>query len=242
VKFRLHLIRPFLTALVIVFGCVVVSGQTVQANPERVSRVTPVGILAQLAPDDTPPRSLALKPAEKARAIRLLVSIKREETGWHQQLAIYLLATLGHDYERNRDDLLKVWSKDGDDGTMELLIRLYEQNHKELLPPLLARYDGWNAATSEGLGTFYSEQLEKNPRDFLAVLETFPPKRQLYLCTMAGGTDGGGMSHKSERKVLINLKEIGSNVANRCARGVRAGNQDADRANSNLPAVQPNKK
>jgi hypothetical protein len=202
----------------------------------------PLGILDQLAPNGTPPHSLALKAAEKARAIRLLVAVKRDETEWHKQLAIYLLATLGHDYELNRDELLKVWRKDGDDGTMELLIRLYEQGHKELLRPLVARYDGWNAATSEGLGTFYSEQLEKNPGDFLAVLETFSPKRQLYLCAMAGETDGGGMSLKTERKVLTNLREIGGEVANRCARGVREGNQEADRANSDLPAEQPIKK
>jgi hypothetical protein len=100
-------------------------------------------------------------------------------------------------------------------------------------------YDGWNAATSEGLGTFYSEQLARNPRDFLAALETFPAKRQLYLCTMAGGTDGGGMGPKPERKVLVNLKEIGGQTAILCARGVRLGNQDANSANSDLPTKIP---
>jgi hypothetical protein len=183
-----------------------------------------------------------LKPAEKARAIRLLLAVKRDETEWHRQLAVYLLATLGHDYEHNRDEVLRVWQKDRDDGTMELMIRLYGQGHKELLRPLLARYDGWNAATSEGLGTFYSEQLEKNPRDFLAALAMFPPRKQLYLCTMAGGTDGGGMGPKTEHKVLANLKQVGGDVADRCVRGVRAGNDDANKANSDLPAKPLNKK
>jgi hypothetical protein len=125
---------------------------------------------------------------------------------------------------------------------MELLIQLYGQDHKELLQPLLAGYDGWKAATSEGLGGFYSDMLEKSPKDFLAVLSTFPPKRQLYLCTMAGETDGGGMSPKTERKVLDNLKEIGGDVANQCARGIRAGNRDADKANSGLQPRPPKKK
>jgi len=183
-----------------------------------------------------------LKPAERARAIRLLVAVKRDETGWHRQLAVYLLATLGHDYQRNLDELLRVWHRDSDDGTMELLMRLYEQGHKELMQPLLAGYNGWNAATSEGLGTFYSGQLEKDPKDFLAVLATFPPHRQLSLCTAAGGTDGGRMGPERERKVLANLKAIGEEVATRCARGVREGSQDADNANSDLPAEPPKKK
>jgi len=188
-------------------------------------------ILHELAPDDAPPASLKLKPTEKARAIRLLLAAKREESGWHKQLAIYLLATLGQDYERNRDALLRAWAKVGDDGTMALVIQLYEQGHEELLQPLLARYDGWNAATSEGLGTFYGDLMAKNPQDFLAVLATFPPRRQLYLCTSAGEADGGGMNPKTERRVLSNLKAIGGEVADRCASGVRAGNRSANEAN-----------
>lgn len=228
-RFSTYFLRLFL-ALGFVAGCTAVSGQTAPINHNRVSPVYPEDILKQLAPDDVPPRSLALKPAEKARAIRLLVAVKRDETEWRKQMAICLLAMLGYDYERNRDELLKVWRRNGDDGTMAQLIRLYEQGHKELLQPLLARYDGWNASTSEGLGAFYGDQLEKNPQDFLAVLATFSPRRQLYLCTMAGAADGGGMNPKTERKVLVNLKDIGGDVANRCARGVRSGNQAGDQA------------
>ncbi len=73
------------------------------------------------------------------------------------------------------------------------------------------------------------------------MLGTFSPRRQMYLCTAAGGTDGGGMGPKTERKVLANLKAVGGEVANRCARGVRAGNQDAEKANNDLPA-EPSKK
>jgi len=47
---------------------------------------------------------------------------------------------------------------------------------------------------------------------------------------MAGAADGGGMNPKTERKVLVNLKDIGGDVANRCARGVRSGNQAGDQA------------
>jgi hypothetical protein len=75
-------------------------------------------MLRELAPDDVPKPSLALKPAERARAIQLLKTVKHNETGWHRQLAIYLLASIGCGYERNREELLATWRKDGDDGTM----------------------------------------------------------------------------------------------------------------------------
>jgi hypothetical protein len=239
---RFCLFVLLVAVLTSLLGWATALGQTSPDKSQWTNPADPGGILRRLAPDDTPPPSLALRPAERARAVRLLVSVKRDETGWHRQLAVYLLATLGHDYERNLDELLRVWREDGDDGTMELLMGLYGQGHKELLQPLLAGYNGWNAAASEGLGTFYSEQLEKNPRDFLAVLATFPPRRQLYLCTAAGGTDGGGMGPETEHKIFASLKAIGGEVASRCARGVRAGNQDADNANSDMPTKAPNKK
>ncbi|MGA2219716.1 MAG: hypothetical protein ABSG51_16620 [Terracidiphilus sp.] len=234
-------IRLSLATVLPFVGVAAILSQTTPILNKGANPADPEGILIQLAPDDGPPPSLALKPAEKARAIRLLVAVKRDETGWHRQLAIYLLATLGYDYERNREELLRVWRKDGDDGTMGLLIGLYDQGHKEFLQPLLAGYNGMNAAASEGLGTFYSEQLEKNPRGFLAVLSTFSPRRQLVLCTVAGGTDGGGMGPKTEGRVLANLKEIGGEVAQRCARGVRVGNPAADKANDDL-STEPAKK
>jgi hypothetical protein len=48
---------------------------------------------------------------------------------------------------------------------------------------------------------------------------------------MAGETDGGGMGPRTEHRVLANLNRIGGEVADRCARGVWAGNQDAEHAN-----------
>jgi len=42
------------------------------------------------------------------------------------------------------------------------------------------------------------------------------------------------MGTKTEREVLANLMEIGGDVADRCARGVRAGNKSAEDANRNL--------
>jgi hypothetical protein len=81
------------------------------------------------------------------------------------------------------------------------------------------------------LGGFYGDQLAKNAKEFLGVLETFPPKRQLELCTVAGEADGGGMAPKTERKALANLKLIGGEVAERCASGVRAGNRSAEETN-----------
>jgi hypothetical protein len=230
VRFPLYFFAHLLLSLAFLPIHTQITAQTAPALEKWVNPVDPEGILRQLAPDDVPPHSLAMKPAARARAIRLLVAVKRDETGWHRQLAVYLLATLGYDYARNREELLRVWRKDSDDGTMELLIRLYEQGHKEFLLPLLRDFNGNNVATSEGLGWFYGDLLEKNPRDFLTALATFPNRKQMDLCYAAGAEDGGGMSPKTERKVLANLKEIGSDVAISCARSVRSGNQDADEA------------
>lgn len=228
---RLRSFRKQLVFYAILSSGILVIGQPTTHKKTTVNPADPQGILNELAPNDVPPRSLALKPLERVRAIRLLVAVKRDETEWHRQLAVYLLASLDYDYQRNLDELLRAWKSAGDDGTMELLIGLYNQGHKELLKPLLAGFSGWNAAASEGLGSFFSDQLQGYPQDFLNALATFPPEKQLYLCTAAGETDGGGMGEGAERKVLANLKRIGGEVAARCARGVRTGNQSADAAN-----------
>jgi hypothetical protein len=227
--------------LVFLMSCVSTHGQPSSAQRSGAGTEDGQSILVRLAPDDAAPPFFHLTPAEKPRAIRLLVVAKREETGWHRELAIYVLASLGHEYHANRDALLQVWRKDGDDGTMALLIYLYQQGHRELLVPLLSRYDGWNAATTEGLGTFYAEELAKYPADFLADLSTFEPKRQLELCTAAGGTDGSGMPPGMEARVANNLKRIGGEEALRCARGVRTGNRDAEAANRDSSPAPPKK-
>ncbi len=132
-KFRSRFLILIVTVMAFLLGSETALGQAAPDRFKGINPAEPEGILRHLAPDDTPPRSLALKPAERARAIRLLVAAKRDETGWHWQLAIYVLAALGHDYERNLNELLSVWRRDGDDGTMELLMGLYGQGHKELL-------------------------------------------------------------------------------------------------------------
>jgi hypothetical protein len=240
-KFRISKLRRLmvfarcrrLLFMFLAVGCASFAGT---AQPSATSGSSN-GILAQLAPDDAPPPSLKLDSAQRARAIPLLIAVKREEMGWRRELAAYLLATLGYEYAVNRDEILRVWREEGDDGNMGLLIDLYEQGHRELLHPLLARYDGWNAATTEGLGTFYGDELEKRPGEFLQALGAFSPARQLELCTAAGSTDGGGMGPEVERGVLANLKKTGTDVALRCARGVRKGNKDAAESNNNsLPS------
>jgi len=244
-RFQLRFLVPFVAAFGILLGWTAALGQTVPAKTESA----PQDIVEQLAPLGVPPASLALKPAERAGVIRSLVAAKSGSDCRRTQLIDYLLALLGYQYERNRNELLQVWHgcvvNDFDHGcgedTADLLMRLYERGHKEILRPLLAGYRYSDGALAEGLGTFYSEQLERNPQDFVSALAAFFPKQQRNICRMAGETDGGGMGSETEHKVLASLKAIGGEIATRCARGVRAGNQDADSANSDLPA-EPQKK
>ncbi len=248
-RFSLCLFNSMSVAIVLLFCCTVVSGQTPAAPDDETGLVDPEGILHELAPDTIPLDSLNPKPANRARAIRLLQAVKRQNTGWNRQEAVYLLALLGHDYALNRDELLKVWhgcvfkedNTSCDEMTAMALIGLYKQGHNELLRPLLTGCRNSDGALSEALGPFYADQLERNPKDFLTVLSAFAAKEQRGICWLAGAEDGGGMPPKTERKVLANLKVIGGDVANRCARGVRSGNSDADAANSDLPVAEPKK-
>ncbi|MGH9562582.1 MAG: hypothetical protein ACRD3S_14105, partial [Terracidiphilus sp.] len=84
-------------------------GQSARTPIDVAGTATQPNILDQLAPDGVPPSSLHLKPSERPRAIQELLTAKRNETGFRQQLAEYLLASLGHDYTGNRQELLHVW-------------------------------------------------------------------------------------------------------------------------------------
>jgi hypothetical protein len=224
-------------------------GQTESVKSNTVSKPDPDAILHELAPENGPPDSLKLNPAQKEKAIRLLLIVKHNETGWNQQLAEYLLATLGFDYQQNRDELLRVWrgcvvkgfDRDCDEDTLELLVHLSQHGDKTLLRPILAGWRYSDGALSEGLGTFISDQLERNPKDLVAALETFSPRAQRGICELGGSADGGGMGPKTARKVLSNLKAVGGEVSERCAHGVRVGNGGADKANSDLPAEDTKK-
>ena len=237
----------FLAVLVLVTGSAIVSAQMVTTSDDETSLIDPEGIIHELAPDTIPMDSLNPKPANRTRAIRLLLAVKSKNTGWNRQQAVYLLALFGHDYELNRDELLKVWRGcvekiDGticDEMTAMTLIGLYHQGHQEILRSLLAGCRNSDGALSEELGPFYSEQLERHPKNFVTTLATFAPKEQHSICWLAGAEDGGGMNPKTERKVLANLKTIGGVVSNRCAREVREANQTEDENNRDSPAVPP---
>ncbi len=247
VTFRLRAFNFLSVAIVLLFCCTVGSGQTATAPDDETGLIDPQGVLRELA--QGPLDSLTPKPANRSRAVRLLQAVKRQNTGWNRQEAVYLLALLDNDYALNRDELLKVWhgcvfkedNTDCDERTAMALIGLYKHGHKEILRPVLAGGRHSDGALSEALGPFYAEQLKRNPRDFVSILATFPPKEQSAICWLGGAEDGGGMPPNDEHKVLANLRAVGRNVANRCARAVRAGDQDADNANSDLPPAEPRK-
>lgn len=245
--FRINSLALWFATLTLLSSTSAVLGQSAPYGNAEANPSDPQDILFQLAPEDVPPSSLNLRSLEKARAIRLLRGVKRDETGRHRQLAIYLLATLGQDYERNRDALLRIWQgcavKDSTsectEDTADFLLKLYVQGHKELLRPLLEGGPNSDAALAEELGTFFADQLEKNPNGFLTALASFPPRQQAAICELGGGTDGGGMGPEAERKVLHNLNRFGGKIAARCAHSVRAGNKAAEDAHRDLMPDQP---
>jgi hypothetical protein len=175
------------------------------------------------------PGPLNLKPEERARMIKTLLEAQQSPNIRRPFLNHYLLALVGYNYEQYRDEFLQQWSDccaDGGGWNNEIsgvLIRLYQQNHKELLRPLLAGGRSDEAMQNDmNLGEFYRQQLERNPRDFVAALGTFTPAEQQALCT-AAAQSGNGLEAKGESKVIASLKLAGGEVAGRCAAGVQAG-------------------
>jgi len=240
--FRPAKISPFarmLAAMALCSVCAIALGQSLSANASRAGQVGSEDIIDQLATGGVPPATLTLRPTQKTEAIRLLIAAKQQEKGWRRQLAIYLLATLGQDYQLNRDDLLRTWHgcvvRDFDHGcdenTADMLIKLYGQGHKELLRPILAGCHYSDGALSEKLYPFYADRLEHSPEELVSALTSFRPNEQSYICVQVGSdvseeTGGGptdGSYPKTMRTILNNLREAGGDVASRCSRAVRKG-------------------
>jgi len=203
--------------------------QRTQTPGARIDFSDPNGIIHQLATDDGPPADITINPADRAKVIRLLSEAKRNETGWHKQLAIYFLICLNQNYDENVHGLLRIWrSSSGDEGTMSLIILIYKHGHHELLEPILEAGLHSDGALSEELGDFYGEELESRTQEFVAALSGLALKNRDAACWLAGAADGGGMAPKTEARVIHNLMVLKSPVADRCARGVRTGNGDAE--------------
>lgn len=246
-RFPLRIFGLMLVLIVFMVCCNSVSGQTSSEPNDKNNLIDPEGILHELAPGTIPLDSLNPKPANRARAIRLLMDVKRQNTGWNRQQAVYLLSLLGHDYVLNRDELLQAWhhcvvegyEEDCNEETAMALIGLYKQGHKELLRQLLAGCRNSDGALSEELYPFYAEQLERNTRDFLAALAIFPNKEQQHICESAAWKYDDGIDPETLRKVHNRLMKIGGVVADHCARSYKVGGQAAEDANRDNPVNPP---
>lgn len=226
----------FLTA------CTTLFGQPAKAGRPLLAQVGSGDIINELAPNSIPPSSLVLRSAQRTRAVRLLLVAKQQETGLRRQIAVYLLATLGQDYRDNLDELLRVWHgcvvknlvQGCDENTGDMLIKLYQQGHREVLRPILAGCRHSDGALSEELYPFYADQLEHSSKDFVTALATLQLDDQVYLCTQigrdvceqSGGGPMNGSLPKAMRTVLANLKENGGEVADRCSRAAQQGYRD----------------
>jgi hypothetical protein len=150
-------------------------------------------IFEALVPGDAIPARLNLTPAKRTHAIKALIAARSSAGEDKRQEIAYLLATLGYEYQRNRDELLEVLkgcsheipTSGCDDMTGDYLMKLYSQGHKELLRPLLAAYPTWNATLQEGLGGFMGDRMAADTREFLGLVSTFPPKSQHRMCYAA---------------------------------------------------------
>jgi len=200
-----------------------------------LSRTTPEtnDVVQKLMPDGTPPRIIRLSAAERTTAVKELEQAQRRATGMRSQDIAFLLAALDSDYPRNRAYLVAVLrgcdsrriNNNCDEHTAELLIRLDELGHHDVLQPLLAAGVHSDAAVSELLGTFYGRVLLEHTTEFLDAIRPFSASEQKTICYLAGSADGAGMASKDVSRARHDLKRIGDSVALRCLRQVETANE-----------------
>jgi len=217
--------EPMRIAISIILLCIGALGQSTSGQAQDIVKT--------LLPNGNPQELVMPKPSERERVIRQLRAARADAQGVYAQQAAFLLAALGADYERSRDYLL--WVLKGcdfpdirrgcDDMTGEYLIYLCEHGHHEFLGPMLiSSIDDYNAAGSEGLGSFFSTFVAKSPNDFLDAVRSFPASTQIKMCTFAGFGDGGGMAPEDLRKVRSQLGRMNDEVARRCLRQIEKAN------------------
>ena len=198
-------------------------------------RRSPQDIAEKLLPHGEIPKDVRVKPDQRDYIIKRL---KAAQGAAHDELraqqVAFLLASLDVEYERNRDYLLHVLSGCNypgirygcDEMTGDYLIYLCEHSHQEIFAPLLKISIGsYNAAGSEGLGSYFGEQVQKSPEKFLEAVSTFPVPTQKKACGFAGSSDGGGLGAKGLAQARKKLRVIGSEIALRCLTEIEIANK-----------------
>lgn len=171
--------------------------------------------------------------------MRSLLAVQRREVGLKHQLATYLLAAIGSDYEVNRNLLLSIWrecvsndfSHGCDENTGDFLIKLYGQGHAELLHPLMAGCKYADGALSEELYPFYLDRLSSETDEFLRSLARLPAPEQQKICERVGeevcAESGGGPTDESYpqtmRNLLIKLETRHGETSLACSRSLTTG-------------------
>ena len=109
------------------------------------------------------------------------------------------------------------------DLAADLLIDAYWRGDRNarVLKALLDAGQGSDAALAEGLGTFYAELLQKQPRVFVQAIASRPARERRDLCEAAGVVDGGGMSDEIKSGVKAGLRRIAVGRSPRLARVAR---------------------
>jgi hypothetical protein len=163
----------------------------------------------------------------------------------------FLLAALGHDYEVNRDVLLKAMSECAQKSYPEeaqcnffvadYLMELCRRGDASLYQPIFNVSDEADGAFSQSLGNFYSDMLREQPEQFLKALASRPRKEQRDYCQHASSEDGSGMGEERLRDVRQVLSRISAlpdrqlaPVARTCLLAVEAGNESSMEAAKKL--------
>src|SRR5690242_15605031 len=180
-------------------------------------------IVTILMPKRNGSGAIQLRGMTKASAVKQLSAAQRGAAGRRAQAIAFLLAALDVEYSKNRDFLTASLRQcqstehaDCDEDTAELLIRLYERGHSDVLQPLVAAGVHSDGAMSELLGVFYGSVLKNHAGQFLQAARRLSPSGQKSVCKLAASGDGGGIDSKDGSQIRRSLRAVGGTVAVRC--------------------------
>lgn len=208
-------------------------------------------ILGVLMPNGVWADASQLGRFDRSEEIRVLREAQVDAKDERAISVAFLLATLGQDYEANRDRLLDALSRCSDqpypkeaqcsDFIADYLMELCRRGDASLFQPLFDVSGKADGAFSQSLGGFYSDMLWEKPEQFIKALESRPKKEQRELCYRAGVEDGGGMNEgrlRDTRESLSRMSALSNDslalVARTCISGVEAGYQRAMEDNESI--------
>ena len=167
---------------------------------------------------------------QKAEAIAGLRRAQSSARGKQAQKIAFLLASLGWQYERNRDLLIATLAEcakpqpihDCDEETAGLLIALGGRRDAAILDAMLTAVSRADGALAASLGEFFQTLLRDSPDRFLRGLKIVESETIAAACGLAATGDGGSVDKDARVKIRASLQRAHNPEASACLRAFDA--------------------